>query len=259
MKKSFLLFLIQFLFISIGWTQATVTDFNLTDCDGKVQHLYSMLDKGKIVVIIYEHQCSSCTAGSKNIKTVIDKYYSGDTNIVIIYLDNGGYSCTATKNWVTNNNLLAGSCIAYSSDYLSPYGSGMPVIAIGAGSGHFKFMSTNTLAAADTGTIHTSLKTAKDALINGIQNVNENYDFKTSLIEFTNGNCKIAFDSKQDEKLRIELVDLSGKIIKKFPDLAIKQGKTITNLQTGNLQPGSYMLTITSLKEKSILKLIQSH
>ncbi|MFA6924615.1 MAG: hypothetical protein WC223_10220 [Bacteroidales bacterium] len=144
--------------------QNTAIEFKYKDSLKTQQSLFDILDKGNIVILIYEHQCPACTKGSQNVKEVILKYYSDKKNIKIIYLDNGANSLSSTKNWIKKNSLLNGECVKYSTDYSSPYGEGMPVIVITAGKSHKIFLISNSPS---------DISTLNKALINAFTEISE--------------------------------------------------------------------------------------
>jgi hypothetical protein len=160
------------LFAAMNTYSQTAVDFTLTDCDSISRHLYAILEQPKVVALDYEHECGMCTAGTANLSTVIKTYYNGDTNIIVMYLDNGGNSCATTANWIATNNFVTGPYFEYSSDQSSPYGSGMPVIVIVAGSSHQIFLTANGAAAADTASIHNAIRDAL-ASITGIADMSD--------------------------------------------------------------------------------------
>lgn len=163
MKKH--LFILALMISSIAVFSQTAIDFTLNDCNGTSQNLFSTLNKGKIVILIYEHQCSSCTQGTTNVTSVLNANYSGDTNIIVIYLDNGGNTCTQTSTWISSHSFVPGPYFEYSNDGSSPYGSGMPIIVVAAGSDHLTYLEALGVSFADTATVHNAIKAAYNHIL----------------------------------------------------------------------------------------------
>ena len=206
MKYLLCLFSILILSIEISNAQYIAHDFTLNNCDGNSCNLFNLVDEGNIVVLIYEHQCSSCLQGATNVKNVISNNYSNNTNIKVLYLDNGGYTCQQTQNWISSHNLIPGQSFEYSNDFNSPYGSGMPVIVIVSGVSHETFLVANGYS--DTTSI-------KNALISALQavpaSVTENTISKYKV--FSNANT-INIEGLNSNILNIvEVIDLSGRIV----------------------------------------------
>ena len=148
MKLTILASLLVLLLSSPAPAQTTAVDFTLNDCNGISQNLYSILDAGKVVVLIYEHECASCVTGALRVKNVINASYASNARIQILYLDNGGNSCKRTSDWIANNALLPGISFVYSNNGSSPYGAGMPVIVIAAGAQHKTYLVSKSLTTA---------------------------------------------------------------------------------------------------------------
>jgi hypothetical protein len=164
MKKITLIWVAISLFALVSHAQTTAVDFTLTDCDGNSRSLYPIIDSGNVVILVYEHQCSSCLVGAKNIRTAINTYYSTAKNIRIMYLDNGGYSCTSVRNWVSTNLLIAGPTFAYSNTQSSPYGAAMPVIVVTGSSAHKAYVTVNS----NVSTIKAAIQSVMTDISNGI-------------------------------------------------------------------------------------------
>lgn len=195
----------------IGNSQ-TAVDFNLMDCNNKPQHLYSILDKGYIAILVYEHQCGSCTQGAKNLKTVVSNFYSTDTLLKIMYLDNGGYSCASISNWIIANGLSTGLTFQYSSSFSSPYGNGMPVIVVAAGKNYKTYLIADGVAFADTNAIHVGINNAKKALSSGINNISSGQGFQINPNPVSD-NLIVNISSDISGIIKFKILDITGKMI----------------------------------------------
>ena len=158
MKKYLIIMTIFASFFAGSIFAQTAIDFTLNDCNGTSRNLYTTLNQGKVAVVVYEMQCTGSLNGCTNITTVMNNFYSTTNKIEMMYLDNVGHNCTETSDWVTANNLFPGTNFEYSTDYTSPYGSGMPVIVITGGVDHDTYLVS--LGASDTATIHNAIKQA---------------------------------------------------------------------------------------------------
>jgi hypothetical protein len=141
-------------------SQTTAIDFNLKDCNGIQHSLFSLVDSGNVVILIYEHECPSCFAGVTNLKNVLAANFSDKINIKILYLDNGANACSTTKKWVQKNNFPEGLYFRFSNDFTSPYGEGMPVIVIVSGKSHKVFLKAASPEEANTDALKTAIENA---------------------------------------------------------------------------------------------------
>jgi hypothetical protein len=255
MRKLRLLLPVFCLFGLMSFSQTSV-DFTLTDCDSTSQHLYSILDQGKIVILIYEHQCSSCTAGTKNVSDILKNHFASEQDIVVLYLDNGGKTCLSTKSWISTNNFVNGPALLYSSDGASPYGSGMPIIVITAGTQHKIFMKTLSLAAADTNTILNALNNAKGE-ISGITEFNSNQLFVDVFPNPVSANfLKINITSQIKAELQLEILNTYGEIVSRYSYLEISNGNTNKEIDISTLKNGIYLVRVFTLSGIAVKRII---
>jgi hypothetical protein len=221
------------LFAAMSTYAQTAVDFTLTDCDTMSRHLYAILDQPKVVALDYEHECGMCTAGTANLSAVIKTFYNGDTNIIVMYLDNGGNSCATTANWIATNNFVPGPSFEYSSDQSSPYGSGMPVIVIVAGSSHQIFLTANGAAAADTASVHNAIRDAL-ASITGIDDMDDS-DNSFEVSPNPAGDKIVVTISKKinSQNNILSIYDAMGRLILQQPLIREKNEIYIDNLSKG--------------------------
>jgi hypothetical protein len=147
-------------------SQTTAVDFTLKDCNGVDHSLFTLLDSGNVVILVYEHECPSCLAGITNIKNVLTADFSVKKNVKVLYLDNGANACNTTKKWIQKNNLPEGLYFRYSNDFNSPYGEGMPVIVVVSGRSHKVFLKTSSPEEATAAALKTAIENALSEIKN---------------------------------------------------------------------------------------------
>ena len=259
MKKLYSLLFILFFAAFIANSQTTAVDFTLNDCNGNSQSLYKSLDSGKVMILLYEHQCSSCISGAKLIKGLLNSVYSSNQNVKLIYLDNGGFSCSLISTWISNNSLLQAPTIAYSSDYSSPYGTGMPVLAICGPYKHQVYFKANGLAQVDTAKMHQAIDLALNETILGVQNsklISNNVNISPNPV--TNTHININFSSKVSQKLTLEIIDLTGKCVYTSKDLYLNEGVNNIKLSDAELKNGIYFCSFKTDTGNYVRKLIMN-
>ena len=248
--------ILVFCVIAITSTYAqSMVDFSLKDCSNNQQNLNSILDQGKVVIVIYEHRCGSCTQGSLNVKNVLNTYFPNNPNIVLMYLDNGGNSCQVVNSWITNNNLLTGTVCQYSKDYSSPYGTGMPVIVIGGGATHKKYLQANGVGQADQNTIHNALTQALAELNSDVsESTNKSTDLQISPYPYVTDKIKINYSGELSSASIIQILDVDGNVVKCFDSQMYNQNPF--ELSLNEMSNGIYFLYIQSNQETYIKKFI---
>lgn len=220
----------------------TVTDFTLTDCNSISQNLFSHLDQGKVVVLIYEHECGSCTLGTGNVSTVLKTHYNGNTTIEVMYLDNGGNSCATTASWISTNSFVEGINFEYSNSFASPYGTGMPDVVIAAGTNHHAYLIANGAAAADTATVHNALIAA----LAGVSGISENSTSPEILNVYPNpANEMLSIiipENLKSENCKITVYSPTGATVMEYSS----QFENEIQLEVNDLQPALYMIVLES-------------
>lgn len=259
MKKKFTLI---FLFISFlifnnsifSQTKTTAVDFTLTDCDGLSCQLFPILDSNNIVILEYEHQCPSCVTGANNIKTVINNNYSSNTNIRVMYLDNGGFNCTSTKTWISNNNFLQGRSFAYSSSYSSPYGTGMPVLVV-IGPNHNVYLTATSAAASSTTAIQTAIAAALNDMtaIPTITSPTNTFIISPNPVktEFATFN----FGSFSNQIVHTEIMNIAGKVVANY-NSEIDKGDNHFKIPVSDLENGIYIIRLQTATGMFVKKMI---
>lgn len=196
-------------------TTGEAFDFDHDDCSGIPQNLYSYLDKNKVAVVVYEHQCGMCTAGSIKVASVMNNLYSSDTNISVMYFDNGGHDCASIASWVATNNLFPGLNFEYSGDFDSPYGAGMPVVVITGGLSHKVCLIAKN--AQDTNAIHNAIECALTELTASVSDITaDNYAFEIFPNPVSSENFVVHFDKHLATGTNMDIIDLFGNTVRSF-------------------------------------------
>jgi len=133
----------------------TAPNFSLKDCNNADHDLYTDINAGKVVVIVWVMPCGACalpTLTTSGVVKDIDKNYPGKVKLYIID-DFGDTECSSLRGWLKNYS------ISYTATYVvvgsSPdipmtnYGAiGMPkIIAVGGGEKNIIYNSENDVDA----------------------------------------------------------------------------------------------------------------
>lgn len=71
-----------------------------------------------------------------------------------------------------------------------------------------------------------------------------------------NSNTKLSFRLKQSTQLRIEMVDIFGKVVKLNHESVLQAGQHSLGIETQGLRPGTYLLKITAGDKQLVKKLM---
>ena len=199
-------------------------------------------------MLIYEHRCASCNTGSKYVRDAINTNFGNNTNIKVIYLDNGGATCQQVQSWIDQGSLLNAPIIPYSNDYSSPYGTGMPVIVIAGGASHKKYLQANGYNKTSVDGITSALSLAIADLPADVINADQT-NIKISLF---NGTIFISNISDQNIS-SVALYDIRGDIVR---DIMLTDVSNELQIPVTGLTTGSYVLKLRSGDMQIIRKII---
>jgi hypothetical protein len=260
MKKLTLLWIAMILTSMLSNAQTTAVDFTLTDCDGISRSLYPIIDSGNVVILVYEHQCSSCNSGATNLKTTINTYYAAYKNIRVMYLDNGGYSCSNVKSWITNHSFIQGPAFAYSNTQSSPYGAGMPVIVVTATNAHKVYIIANN-SGSSTLTNVTNLKNAiESAMADLTTGINTDRRSPGTFDVYPNpavgDKVMINLHNTGSQLISYEITNAAGQII--LPLKTIKTANKQEEIDLTGLENGLYFINFNTSEGSFVRKLMIS-
>ncbi len=144
MKKSILLSIALLFVLTISKAQ-TAFNFTASDCASVSHDLFTDLDAGKTVVMVWVMPCGACigsaVAASNTIATM------GNPNVVFYLFDDAGGSCSSLASWSTTNNVTPSATFdnAGNVNPQANYGSGgMPkTVVVGGGTTHTKYFAQN--------------------------------------------------------------------------------------------------------------------
>jgi len=128
-------------FLATG--QTTATNFTATDCSSGSHTLFTELDAGKVVVLVWVMPCASCISDAKASYDVVQSFATAHPGKVLYWMadDHGDNPCSSLTGWASTNSIgttgstffgNAGSTIN-EADY---GGTGMPHVVVMGGTDH---------------------------------------------------------------------------------------------------------------------------
>lgn len=248
------------LFTSSAKAQTTAMDFNILDCNGNPHHLFDDLDAGKAVIIeFFMNNCTPCvTAGQKleAMKTDLLTEYPGMIKSYAFGYNNS-YTCTVVNNWVNNNGFTSVPSDSGAAQVAHYGGMGMPTIVIVGGTSHsvlgspyigFSTSDTTTMA-ADIRSFFSSMavnEASQPVSINMFPNP-------------ANTEVKLSFTLKQSSEVKIDVVDITGRIVTEVMNERSINGEIAATINTSKIAQGTYMVRINANGVVSQQKLTVVH
>lgn len=264
MKKLITLFLISLMVSSVA-AQTTATDFTATDCAGTSHSLFSDLDGGKVVVLIWVMPCGACITGALTAQTEVQNALSANPGKVLYYLadDFGTTSCQTLNSWCSTNGITLPAVFKNSAIKMSDYGAnGMPKIVVMGGSSHSVYYNEEAPNITATG-VKNGIAAALAAIntnTNTTSGVNENHAVFSQVALFpnpSNHSTDLKITLTQSRNITLEVLNQLGQVVKHIYDGDMRKGENSISISTSDLASGNYFICISdgiiTRKEKIIV------
>lgn len=246
--------------LTIANAQSTAQDFTMSACDGNTHSLFAdHLDNGEVVIMEFFMTCASCaTVAAKlsPLQTGLTAQYPGMTNFwVLAYTNN--YTCTTVTNWKNTNapNALAFDSGAVEVAYYG--GFGMPTTIVVAGPNHQVLYSSNVDGGAgDTAAIHAAIDNYFATM--GVEGANASVALKAYPNPAVN-TLNLDMNFTTGGATEIEMVDMTGKVVKKIANENYTTGQHTLQLETSDVVNGIYFIRIANSGKTTQYKVSIKH
>lgn len=235
------------------------TDFNVTDCAGTPHQLFSELDGGKVVVLVWVMPCSSCITGAKTAYNAAQSFASSNPGRVVYYLiDDAGGNCGTLSSWATTNTITPSSVFANTGNVINMtnYGStsGMPKVVVLGGNAHAIFynqINSGFNQAAITTAITNALASQNSIGINE----NASTDFELSLFPSpVSSIAKISYTLEQTTDVCFDVYNMLGEKVKTIAIEKQIAGKLETQINIESLCNGVYFVQLKADNRTEVIK-----
>jgi len=258
--KKLLLTLLFAAVTAIGMAQ-TATDFTADDCGGTSHNLFTELNAGKVIVLVWVMPCNACTGASLTTYNVVESYQSSNPNTVYMYLcdDYGNTACSSVNSWGTTTGIPESSSSLRFSDAaisMSDYGSaGMPKIVVLGGTDHTVFYNVvNTVNIVN-------LQNAINSALN-TTGINEQSSTVSALSIFPNpaaNSSEIKFTLAKSSDVSIELFNLEGQMLKNVFSGKLAAGENKVQLDLAGYSSGMYLVKLSDGDKSKFINVVVSH
>ena len=243
MKSNLLLLLISFFCGQTAFAQTTATDFTATDCEGLSHNLFTELDAGKVVVLVWVMPCATCLGPALAAYSAVENYSASHPQKILYYLvdDFANTPCSTLKGWAFNNGMTGKDIFSDPVIDMADYGTyGMPkVVVLGGGSSHKIFYNNNYTANGVGDAIEAAL---------GATAVTEGIKAGPAVACFPNPaqeTITVSYHLPQSSTVRMEIVHVNGTVEKTIA-VGGKQAAGLHDLQVDvkPLSNGVYFLKL---------------
>src|SRR5258705_6976770 len=212
MKKQILTFLLAVIAFT-GFAQPAV-NFNCNDCSGTPHDLFSELDAGKVVVLVFIMPCGSCVSPSISAYNIVQSYASSNPGTVKFYLsdDVGTTTCSTLNSWANTNSISPDAVFSNTSVVESAYGAGgMPKIVVVGGVSHTVYFNQYGTAANNPTAITNAINQA--LLASGIQSTASNH-FGLSVTSLSKS-VKVTYSLNEPANVTLSMFSELGQAVSK--------------------------------------------
>lgn len=250
MKKIYSIILVATMSIAAfsSKAQTTAMNYDFIDCAGNPQSIFADLDAGKALIIEYfMTSCSPCiTAGAtlEEMKADLIAEFPGMIKAYAFGFSDT-YNCTTINNWVTTNGITSIPADSGALQVAYYGGMGMPTIVIlGGGTSHAVLGSPYlSYTTSDTATMANDIRN----FLNGTGIKENNLVSNINLYPNpSNEQVKLTFELKEISTVKIELFDISGRLVSSISEKKNQVGGIVETINTNLFSQGSYLIQINA-------------
>lgn len=227
-----------------GFSQTTAMNFSGEDCNANNVDLFSDLDAGKAVMLIfYMPNCGSCPPVATKMQTMANNINATHPGLVKAYAFpyQNSTTCTYSSSWVVNNNLPLFAPMDSGSVQVAYYGGfGMPTVVLLGGDNHDVLFVTQDFNTSDTTTM-------RDLILNNLTAGLEEQHAIQNIRTFPNpasGIVTVHYEVVQGAECILQITDLSGKTVLTFGKEKLNKGFIEKQIDVSALPTGSYLLSL---------------
>ena len=240
--------------------QGVATNFVVPDCDGKNQNLFSELDGGKVVVLIWVMPCATCINGALTAQTEVQSALASHPGKITFYLsdDFANNSCQTLKTWCAANGVTDPVLLNNKNVKMSDYGeNGMPKLVVLGGSAHKVYYNENAPDITAEG-VRAAINSALQDISNPETGLKENHSHITILQPNPANDWLEVKIGQPDSHATMVLLSSSGQLIRELSLLPLLDSASI-KIDTHELPEGVYFLRVAGSTFINHHKFIVAH
>lgn len=247
-----------FLLPAIGiFSQTTATDWTANDCSGNSVNLFTELNQGKVIVMVWVMPCGLCITPTQTAYNVAQSFSSSGCDVDFYLMDDyANTNCTTLSNWATTNAVGTNS-IKFSNAVIdmTDYGAAaMPKIVVVGGPTHTVYAIQNN--AANGTALQTAITTACTDIANSVKDISGNIASLSLFPNPVSEKSTLSFDLVKESHLSIEVYDLLGSRIKSLGAGAYTAGSHNLEWNAKDLSDGIYFIRLTEGTRARVIKFV---
>jgi hypothetical protein len=237
--------------IFTSFAQTTAPDFTATDCSSVSHNLFTELNSGKVVVLVWVMPCGNCISDAKAGYDAVQSFATSYPGKVLYWMsdDAGNTTCSSLSGWASTNSIGATGLTLFGNagpaiDEANYGGSGMPhVVVIGGTDHHIYYNQKN---GSNDGTAITNAITQALAAT-GVSIVTPSNQELKLFPNPSKDKISVSYNLAQTTIVNIDIYDVFGKKIKTiYPSMQLSGPHTIDVNFDSKLANGIYVLKLNT-------------
>ncbi len=261
MKKLYFTLLTCILPTISSIAQTTATDFTATDCNSVSHNLFTELNAGKVVVMVWVDPCASCISDAIASYNAVQSFATSNPGKVLYWFsdDIGNTPCSSLSAWATTNsigpaNMTTFGNVGLTIDEANYGGTGMPHVVVMGGNNHHIFYNQRNGSNDGVAITNAITQALSSTAVAAVTNNNE------GLQVFPNpgdGIINIKYTNNTYSQARIGIYNVSGSLVQ---DIVVTNQQPGTNAiqinPDASLADGVYYIKIITGQETQTAKLV---
>jgi hypothetical protein len=239
--------------ISLLGIAQTATDFTAEDCNAVSYNLFSELDSGKVVAIVWTMPCGACVSGALTTYNIVQSFKSSYPNRVkmLVADDFGNTPCSSINSWTNSNGMTGATKFSNASIAMADYGiAGMPKVVVVGGTDHAVYYNTNNVVdpVALEAAINAALTTT------AIDEVSRHVSAFNIYPNPATNTANVIFTLNQNAKISLHLCTLDGQVLQVLYDGNCEEGEKKIPVDITGYSSGLYLIKVTEAgRTKTVL------
>lgn len=230
---------------AFSFGQSTAMNFSGVDCNGNSVDLFSDLDAGKAVMLIfYMPNCGSCPPVASKMQTMANNINATHPGLVKAYAFpfQNSTTCAYSSSWVTNNNLSLFTPMDSGAVQVAYYGGfGMSTVVLLGGDNQDVLFVTQDFNTSDTTTMRDLILNTFTADVNEQSAIAELSAYPNPASDIVH----VSFTALSGTEATVEMTDLAGKLVLVSQKEQLSKGMIEKQLNVSDIPAGTYIVRIT--------------
>lgn len=261
MKKYISIVLFLLTMGTSSFAQTYAADFTATDCNAVSHTLFTELNNGKIVVLVWIMPCAACISDAIAAYDAVQSFALSHPGKVKMYLidDVGNASCATLSAWASTNGVAPDAIFDNAGNLINEAdygGGGMPHVVVAGGIDHKIFFNVK-----DGSNNEIPITNAINEAINPTGITEANQIIKDLQLFPTPAYDKLTLDYTMNTSLEVKfsITNIQGSVIKSISLPKQNAGSHTMNIDLTSTQDGVYFLELNAGGKKQVRKFTIAH